>query len=87
MSLLSPYLQPRDFWYANVHVAFTILAPELLLSFYIFVAYLSDCQCANQFFFVQRWEVLSVFHHVLTVYPCWSSPLIEGCFLITLLGS
>ena len=38
-------------------------------------------------FFVQRWELLSVFHHVLTGYPCWSSPLIEGCFLITLLGS
>ena len=48
MPHLPPYLQACGFWYADV--AFTIFAPDLLLSFDILGTYLPGCQCANPFF-------------------------------------
>ena len=74
MPHLPPYLQACGFWYADV--AFTIFAPDLLLSFDILGTYLPGCQCANPFS-VQCWELMSVL-----LYNTQSSSLIEGCFLL-----
>ena len=40
---------PRLFWYANV--SFTIFAPYLLLSFYIFATYLQGANLCKSIFF------------------------------------
>ena len=48
---------PSLFWYANV--SFTIFAPYLLLSFYIFATYLQGANLCKSIFFLQ-WVMLSI---------------------------
>ena len=48
---------PSLFWYANV--SFTIFAPYLLLSFYIFATYLKGANLCKSIFFLQ-WVMLSI---------------------------
>lgn len=48
MPSLSPYLQPRVFWYANE--AFTFFASDLHPSFYICTTYLQGANLKSSFF-------------------------------------